>query len=212
MPCKCTHQAREKSGIARIFHENFMIDPASIAFDIDGVFADTMTLFLDIAREDYEIDDIKYEDITCYALEECININGRVIEEIITKIMHGNHNVPLKPIGGATSVLTRIGRRHGPILFVTARSYDGPIFNWIKKVLPLDARSIEVVATGSFEAKVDVLLERNVLYFVEDRLETCFPLSDAGITPVLFKQPWNRKEHPFIEVGTWRELESLIDF
>jgi len=51
-----------------------------------------------------------------------------------------------------------------------------------------------------------------VLYFVEDRLETCFPLSDAGITPVLFKQPWNRKEHPFIEVGTWRELESLIDF
>lgn len=189
-----------------------MIDPASIAFDIDGVFADTMKLFLDIAREEYEIDGIKYEDITCYALEDCINIDRRVIEKIIGKIMDGNHNAPLRPIKGATGVLTRIGQRHIPILFVTARLYDGPIFDWIQSVLPLGKKSIEVVATGSFEAKADVLLERNVLYFVEDRLETCFSLHDAGITPVLFKQPWNRKEHPFIEVGTWRDLESLIKF
>ncbi len=191
---------------------NFMIDPASMAFDIDGVFADTMTLFLDIAREEYEIGGIKYEDITCYALEDCIDIDGRVIERIITTIMQGTHNAPLKPISGATSVLTRIGQRHRPILFVTARLYDGPIFDWIQRVLPLGAESIEVIATGSFEAKVDVLLERHVSYFVEDRLETCFHLRDAGITPVLFKQPWNRKEHPFIEVSTWRELESLIKF
>jgi hypothetical protein len=47
---------------------------------------------------------------------------------------------------------------------------------------------------------------------VEDRLETCFPLQEAGITPVLFRQPWNRKSHPFMEVGTWKELESLIEF
>ena len=58
----------------------------------------------------------------------------------------------------------------------------------------------------------DILSERNISYFVEDRLETCFPLQGAGITPILFKQPWNRKNHPFIEVGNWRELESLIKF
>lgn len=183
-----------------------------MAFDIDGVFADTMTLFLDIAREEYEIDGIKYEDITCYTLEDCVNIDSSVIEKIIAKIMQGRHNAPLRPIRGATSVLTRIAQRHRPILFVTARSYDGPIFDWIQRELPLGEESIEVVATGSFEAKVDVLLEKGMAYFVEDRLETCFPLRDAGITPVLFKQPWNRREHPFIEVGTWRELESLIKF
>ena len=38
---------------------NFKIDPASIAFDIDGVVADTMTLFLDIARDEYNIDWIR---------------------------------------------------------------------------------------------------------------------------------------------------------
>jgi 5'(3')-deoxyribonucleotidase len=59
---------------------------------------------------------------------------------------------------------------------------------------------------------VDVLSKRNVSYFVEDRLETCFSLYEAGVTPILFKQPWNRRKHPFMEVSDWRELESLIGF
>jgi hypothetical protein len=82
----------------------------------------------------------------------------------------------------------------------------------LKTVLPLDPPAIEIVATGSFDGKIDVLAERDITCFVEDRLETCFSLQEAGIMPVLFKQPWNRERHPFREVGSWRELESLIDF
>ena len=189
-----------------------MIDPTSVAFDIDGVFADTMKLFLDIAREEYNIDKIRYEDITCYTLEECIDIDAKIIEAIIAGIMEGSHKATLKPIEGATDVLTKIGRYHRPILFVTARPYQRPIYDWIRSVLPLDTDSMEVIATGSFVAKVDVLANKDISYFVEDRLETCFPLQEAGITPVLFRQPWNRKSHPFVEVGTWKELESLIEF
>lgn len=190
----------------------FMIDPSSLAFDIDGVFADTMTLFLDIARQEYKIQGVKYEDITCYTLEECIDIDPVLIEKIINRIMDGNHKATLKPITGATHVLTRLGRKHRPILFVTARLNREPIYEWIKSVLPLELGSVEVVATGSFDAKIDVLSNRNISYFVEDRLETCFPLQEAGITPILFKQPWNRERHPFMEVGTWKELGSLIEF
>jgi hypothetical protein len=56
------------------------------------------------------------------------------------------------------------------------------------------------------------LTERNISCFVEDRLETCYPLREAGVTPILFRQPWNRKRHPFTEVGSWQELESMIRF
>ena len=189
-----------------------MIDPYSLAFDIDGVFADTMTLFLDIAREEYNIHGVKYEDITCYVLEECIDIDPILIETILKRIMDGSHRAALKPIDGAMNVLTRLGRMHSPILFVTARPYGEPIYEWIQSVLPLGRNSIEVVATGSFDAKVDILSDRGISYFVEDRLETCFPLFEAGVTPILFKQPWNRKRHPFLEVATWKELESLIEF
>ncbi len=199
-------------GHLQMVNDNFIIDPASVAFDIDGVFADTMTLFIDIAREEYNIDGIRYEDITCYTLEECINIGDKLINAIIAKIMEVKHKAPLKPIDGADKVLTRLGRYYSPVLFVTARTFRKPIYDWIRGILPLDPDSIEVIATGSFEGKVDVLSNRNISYFVEDRLETCFSLHEAGVTPILFKQPWNRKSHPFREVSNWRELESLIEF
>jgi len=43
-----------------------MITPASMAFDIDGVIADTMTLFLEIARNIFHINGIRYDDTICY--------------------------------------------------------------------------------------------------------------------------------------------------
>lgn len=189
---------------------HFKIDPASVAFDIDGVVADTMTLFLDIARDEYNIDGIRYEDITSYALEECLDIDPVTIGDIIAKILDGTHAAPLKPIDGASEVLTRFGKKFNPILFVTARPVLGDIQEWILNALPFGPTAIEIVATGSFGGKADVLLGKGISYFVEDRLETCFLLGKAGITPVLFKQPWNRASHPFQEVGTWNELESLI--
>jgi hypothetical protein len=189
-----------------------MIDPSFVAFDIDGVFADTMTLFLDIARYRYNIDGIRYEDITCYSLEQCLNIDKNIIEEIVKSLLDGSYTEPLKPIEGAPEVLTRIGRRHSPILFVTARPYLGPIYDWIADILPLDSGSIEIVTTGTFQGKADVLLSKGISYFVEDRLDTCYLLRETGVVPVLFKQPWNRENHPFMEVGSWNELESLIKF
>ncbi len=189
-----------------------MINPSSIAFDVDGVFADTMTLFLDIAQKEYGISWIKPEDITCYIIEDCINLDKNIIENILNRILDGNYDATLKPIDGASKVLTRLGRSQRRLLFVTARPYLGPIYDWMLSILPLKPDSIEIVTTGTFEGKPDVLLRNNITYFVEDRLETCFKLKEAGITPVLFKQPWNRESHPFVEVETWNDLEKLIEF
>jgi hypothetical protein len=98
------------------------------------------------------------------------------------------------------------------VLFVTARPHLGPIADWVRDCLALASDSIHILAVGSFENKADVLVEHHITCFVEDRLETCYRLQDAGIVPILFKQPWNREPHPFIEVGSWKELENLIDF
>ncbi len=186
------------------------IDPATMAFDIDGVFADTMALFIDIARDEFNINGIKYEDITSYSLKECINMESELVETIVTKIVDGNYQPTLRPFKNAAQVLSRMGMKHGPILFVTARPYLGPIYDWMLDVLPLEPSAIEIITTGSFDGKADILTDRNISCFVEDRLETCFILEEVGITPVLFKQPWNRRKHPFIEVSTWNELASLI--
>jgi 5'(3')-deoxyribonucleotidase len=189
-----------------------MIDPGTIAFDIDSVVADTMGLFLDIAREEFQINRIRYEDITSYTLDECIDMDPKIIAQIVTILQEGSYSVPLRPIEGAPEVLTRLSRSHAPILFVTARPYLGPIHDWLLKTLSIEPAAIQAFATGTYDGKADVLKDKGIGYFVEDRLETCYSLNEAGIIPILFRQPWNRKRHPFTEVGTWRELESLIKF
>jgi 5'(3')-deoxyribonucleotidase len=186
------------------------IEPVSIAFDIDGVIADTMTLFLDIARDEFDIHGIRYEDITAYNLADCIDMAPELIDRIIVRLLNGGYRARLRPIPGAPEVLQRLVRRSGTVLLVTARPHVGPISDFIHSIMTSDPKCFDIVATGSFDAKAEVLKLRNITHFVEDRLETCFTLAAAGITPVLFAQPWNREPHPFIEVSSWQEIEELI--
>jgi len=188
------------------------IAPAELAFDIDGVFADTMSLFLEIARHEFGITPIAYEEIREYDFSVAPGVDEAVAMEILVKIVEGNYTLPLNPMSGAPRVIERLNRRHRPTLFVTARPSGDHIYQWLLEVLALGPGDIEVVATGSFNDKQDVLLERGIKAFVEDRLETCFMLDDAGIAPIVYRQPWNRKPHPFVEVGSWQDLESLIAF
>jgi len=189
-----------------------MIHPSELAFDIDGVIADTMTLFIDIAREEFGIGDIKYEDIKEYSLHGIAGVDELTFIKIIDLILGGKYSGSLDPLAGAASVLQKLNQKHCPTLFVTARPNEVQAREWILNTLCLAPDCFEIVATGSFDNKREVLLNKRVKYFVEDRLETCFTLSEAGIHPIVFKQPWNRKPHPFCEVENWQELESLIMF
>ena len=189
-----------------------MINPASVAFDIDGVVADTMSLFLEIARDVHRINSIRYEDICCYNVVECTGLDQGIVDSVVERLLDGNYSVNLEPMEGAADVLTRIERHHSPLLFVTARPYIGPIRDWLLELLSLESHSIEIITTGSHEIKTEVLLERNITCFVEDRLDTCDLMHDAGIFPILYKQPWNRVPHPYREIDSWKELEALIDF
>ncbi len=187
------------------------IDPGAVAFDVDGVIADTMALFLEIARDEFDVRGVRYEDITCYNVADCLPMDPDVVDRILVRILDGSYTQPLRPIPGASGVLGRLARR-SPLLLVTARPQVGPVAAWIEALIGEAAAAVEIVATGSFEAKTEVLLERGVAHFVEDRLETCFAIADAGIQPVLFTQPWNRRPHPFLEVSSWEALDLLIQW
>jgi uncharacterized HAD superfamily protein len=183
----------------------------NIAFDIDGVFANTMTLFLEIVRNDYGINHIRYQDITEYFLEECLDIDPEIIRVIINRILEGDFEPELKPIDGAVEVLSEIAEVQ-PLLFVTARPELSTIKEWVHRMLPVRPSDIEVIATGTFEGKADVLNARGIRYFVEDCLEICYMLSEHAITPILFSQPWNRSlHHPFREVSSWAEIRAFVN-
>ena len=104
-----------------------MIDPAALAFDVDGVIADTMHLFLDILGDHYDVHTVRYEDITCYRLDHCLDLDADVLESAVKRILDGRYRATLNSLPGAGTALKRIGEITGRILMVTARPEPGPI-------------------------------------------------------------------------------------
>lgn len=185
------------------------IDPALTAFDFDGVVADTMNLFLDIAKYDFGIRNLRYEDFTEYMIGDCLNIDPGILDEIFDMINNGSYAHSLRQMPGAVDVLCRFGSFSSPLLVVTARPDSCVVEEWFAENLGTCLDKWKIVATGTFEGKKDVLLERGIKFFVEDRLETCFQIEKAGIVPILYTQPWNRKEHSFIEADSWSAIKNL---
>lgn len=188
-----------------------MIDPRHLAFDIDGVVANTMQLFIDIGKEVYGIHHVRYEQISVYDLQQCLDLDPAIIQAIVNRITDGDYPCELVPIPGAVAVLKRLGAL-GTIRMVTARPHLGPIEAWMATLLGRDNGAVKITATGSFDAKPDVLQSQKITHFVDDRLDTCFLLQERHITPILFAQPWNRRPHPFLEVDGWAQLERLINW
>jgi uncharacterized HAD superfamily protein len=182
-----------------------------LAFDIDGVVADIMTPFLALVRERYNRGHhLRYDHITTFMLSECLDLPIHIINEIIRELIDRPHELPVEPFPHAVPVLTRLAQET-PLLFVTARDRRQPIERWLHRHLaPVPPAAIRVLATGDPDAKVHCLQDRQIEYFVEDRLETCRQLADHGITPIVFAQPWNRLPHPFLEVADWSALASLL--
>lgn len=183
----------------------------ALAFDVDGVVANTMATFLDIVAGDLGGPRLSLEDITAYSLKECLPIPEDIVDLGVALVQEREHTLRTPPFPGAREVLLRLAAA-GPVLFVTAREETGPLREWLTNLLHgAPEGSIEVAAAGSASAKPRLLEELGVNYFVEDRLDTCCALFDAGIVPIVFEQPWNLRPHPFPRVAHWKDIARLLD-
>jgi uncharacterized HAD superfamily protein len=186
------------------------IDSRRLAFDIDGVVADIMSTFIAVARERYRIDHLRYEDIVEFDLVRCLQMEEAVVWEILDLLLNRPEELVIAPLPDAVPLLTKLAQRH-PLLFVTARDRAEPIHAWLTRNLPeVPPTDIRIIATGDPEAKLEYLQEHGIRYFVEDRLETCFQLARHGVQPLLYDQPWNRRQHSFPVIYNWQELAELI--
>ena len=95
------------------------IRPEQIAFDIDGVVADTFRTFVRKARLEYGCQ-VRYRDITEYDFMKVIEIDEQLTLRIFKTLLAEPVASGIKPLDGAVDVLTRLSRT-APLLFVTAR-------------------------------------------------------------------------------------------
>lgn len=190
----------------------YHVSPSELAFDIDGVVADTMSVFIQLARERYGFSRLSKDDLTCYDLHRCLDLDPEVLKDLIRLTLSDEHTREIPPIAGAPEFLSSFSR-YAPLRFITARILPDSITEWLYATLPdVDPLRIHVIASGAPEAKVGILEELGVRYFVEDRIETCRQLKQAGIQPFLFDQPWNRREpvDGFVRIRNWDQLKEWV--
>ena len=183
-----------------------------LAFDIDGVVADTFRAFIEVAGSQYGVQ-LQYDSITDYDFMSVLDIEEDVFNEIIVRVLEDPLGMGIRPMNGAVDVLARLMER-GPLILVTARPDTGPIQKWLQETLGLNGNhsSIHLEATGTHTEKLPRLLKHGIKYFIEDRLATCYLIREAGLTPIVYEQPWNQKPHPFQTVRDWGEISALIEW
>lgn len=184
------------------------IAPTDIAFDFDGVVADTFRLFVQMANLDHGLN-LAYENITEYDFLNAIDIDRTIAAQILETITEIPPDLDLRPNKGAAETLSRLASL-SPLLLITARPNGQPVHRWFEKTMPELVPALQIEATGDSTAKLPVLKARAVRFFVEDRLDTCHLIAEMGITPIVYEQPWNRRPHPFQVVNDWDDIARLI--
>ena len=185
------------------------IDPGVIGFDIDGVVADTAGAFLRIARDKYNINSLSLEDITRFEVEDCLDIERQIVDEIFVSLLDEPLGAGLQPMEDAMDVLHKFAAQ-ASLTFVTARPDKEPIAQWLQHFLkPGPYDDMRLIAMGEHDNKAGYIKNLGLQYFVDDRLQTCLMLADAGITPLVFNQPWNRHDHDLQTVDNWQAIHAL---
>lgn len=184
------------------------IHPTRLGFDFDGVVADTAEAFLRLSYEEYG-HSFRLEDITDFEVERCLDVDPEIVEAVFRKILFDSVGVGLQPMAGAVKVLEEL-TAEGVVTLVTARPQPEPVQEWLTTVLPADVcGNIRVVAMGAHDDKPRYAHDYGLDFFVDDRAKTCHQLSDAGIQPIVFAQPWNQGRHSFPFVSSWEEVRAL---
>lgn len=186
------------------------IDSDEIGFDLDGVIADTAEAFIRLACEQHAFCSFTLDDITCFQVEDCLNIPAPVVETIFGDILEDSLATGLQPMEGAVEVISEMTAA-APVTIITARSLHQPVQDWLEHFFPAEAcANIRLVAMGRHDDKARYIHEHKLRYFVDDRIETCLQLADVAITPLVFSQPWNQGKHALQRVGSWQEIRSML--
>ncbi len=188
---------------------NKKITPELLGFDFDGVIADTAESFIRLACEEHGHCGISREDITNFDVEQCLDMPKETAHAIFTSVQLDSIGAGLKPMPGAVEVLGDITEKT-VVTVITARTHAAPVHDWLAHIFPpTTLPRIRVIAMGAHDEKGHHIKKQQLQYFIDDRAETCVCLSQSGINPIVFSQPWNENRHQLPMVHSWEDIRSL---
>ena len=184
--------------------------PEHLGFDFDGVIADIGEAFLRLACNDHGYCGYNLEDICDFHVERCTKIPEEVVSRIFLDILEDSLATGLTPMPEAIATLEEMSTTFTPTI-ITARTLEKPVIRWFQHYLSAEASAkIDIVAMEDHDNKVAFLKQKKISYFIDDRGETCRQVAEAGLSPILFRQPWNRNYTNFFTVHNWQDIRKLL--
>lgn len=182
-----------------------------IGFDLDGVIAATGDTFLRLACENFGHCSYSLDDIKDFEVEDCLGIPKDHVEQLFYIIMKDSLNTGLQPMPGAVEVISNLASQ-STVTIITARPLTNPVADWLDHFFPDETcNNIKLIATGDHNDKIRYIREHDLLYFVDDRVETCLQLAETDITPIVYNQPWNIGRHTLPNVSNWQDISNLLE-
>lgn len=186
------------------------IPPGKIGFDFDGVIADIGETFIRLACTDHGYCSLELNNINSFQVEQCLDIPFEIVARIFEDILEDSINTGLKPIAGAIETLNRLSTQSS-VTIITARPEITPVRDWLDLYCGSEtSEKITLVSSGDHDDKERYIRQHNLSYFVDDRVHTCVQLAEAGLSPVVFGQPWNRGQHDLASVESWQEISRML--
>ncbi|MFH1090836.1 MAG: hypothetical protein V1742_04625 [Pseudomonadota bacterium] len=180
------------------------------AFDIDGVVMDIVSPFLKMLEQRFGLSGFTPEDIGQFNFSGALGIPETLVRKLVEQLLERPLEIGVYPYPGAVETLQCLSQR-GSILFLTARTNAEHVQAWFEKALPdLLPDRYQIIATGDPLRKLDYLVECERECLIDDHLETCQRLAEAGLKPYVFDQPWNRQDMTLPRIKGWAELARLF--
>lgn len=181
-----------------------------VLVDVDGVVADLMGGFERYIRERHGLE-LRPREITVHRismspahreLHERIDLNLQLERFLAVDDVYDRY---VEPITGAVETVLDMHDAGHEVGFVTATLHESPEsyapkYRWL-------ARHFGRMPVISCPAGQKHWFRAH--YGIDDRYDTCQRWSQAGITPLLFRQPWN--EAPPGTAGLdWSEIRDFV--
>lgn len=180
-----------------------------IAFDFDGVIADTNNEKLKWLRSKGVY--IKSADKTSFYSELNQIMSNSEVEELYRNMSHVIFQPEIlyetRPILGAIETLKKLSRRFD-IYIITARTKEliEPIYDWLKNYGL--SENIQEIISSSYEFKQDICLRNNICFLCDDDVRH---LIDKKVnTRVLFNNNRKITSDDINIVETWDEIEKIL--
>lgn len=189
-----------------------------VAIDIDDTLLEHFRVLMDWYNSRYgthlTLTDYHSDDVSAWGVRR-----GEDAIRRVHQFFDSPEHIAAEPFPDAQRALAEIARNHD-LVIVTARDTIQEEFThtWLERHFSGLYREVHFTATYSLEgksrSKLDVCQKIGVDYIIDDKLDTCMEMHQAGITAILFgNYPWNQTNllpEGMMRCGNWDEVRKYF--